>query len=916
MTVVVGRDVERRRLEDLVSAATSGLRSLTLIGPAGIGKSSLLEWAVDRAEAGGCEVWRARACASEVTLPWVVLTDLLRTCGPDALSALPPPQRLALEVATLRVEAGAVIADGRAVSMALLALVELRSEVAPVVIAIDDEQWVDPATAAALRFVFRRLRPATRCLVLTATRGEGSDRVVTGAFVPDIGLVHTIGGLSVAAMYRLLQQRLGVALPRPTIVRIHATAAGNPLYGIELALALQRDEIDLRPGRPLPLTVGLRALVWDRVAQLSSGARLITAATAATWRLAVAGLPPAELAEALGHDVVVVEDDILRPRHPLVAEAAYQGLSDEERRGLHRWLAEASRDVVERARHLALSSPLPDADVAAALDRAAGVLVERGALLAAAELASLAVDHTGLDDELRVVRLGRLGDLLFRVGDVGRAVEVLQLARDVLPEGPAQACMRVRVAEVLFETHGVLPAIAELEAALPAADGYPAVLAEVHLTLGAIHYDDVGAADRHARIALALLESIPDPDPALLAGALSNAAGAQFRAGRGVDHDAHQRAIELELAFPSRRLSDRADAGYAAVLKYADELDDAERRFDALEAEASASGDLSSLAYVYAHRSQIPLWRGDLATAHRMAEAHLALAEETEMADQRAQALYLLGLVAAFQGDAAEASALLGEALADADRADEDWGRQRAHGALGFLALSLRDLPGALKHLSRWHQLSTAVGLREPGQSRYHGDYAAVLVESGMLAEADTFLDQLEDAAQRSGRVSAAAYAAVGRALVSSARGDSASAIASAQEALVVYDRLPLRFDRARALLVAGRIQRRAKSKLVARQLIEEACSEFDHFGAALWSAQARSELARINIRAAAPLNLTETERRVAELAARGMTNRQVGEALFLAPKTVEANLGRVYRKLAISSRAELGALMGKDSAR
>ena len=138
-----------------------------------------------------------------------------------------------------------------------------------------------------------------------------------------------------------------------------------------------------------------------------------------------------------------------------------------------------------------------------------------------------------------------------------------------------------------------------------------------------------------------------------------------------------------------------------------------------------------------------------------------------------------------------------------------------------------------------------------------------------------------------------------------------AEARTSIAAALAWYDASPLRFDRARTLLIAGQIHRRAKAKSEARELLTEAEREFASFGAGAWQAQAAAELARVNVRPSAPTDLTETERLVAGLAAAGLTNREVADRSFLAIKTVEANLARVYRKLGIRSRAELGARMG-----
>lgn len=195
--------------------------------------------------------------------------------------------------------------------------------------------------------------------------------------------------------------------------------------------------------------------------------------------------------------------------------------------------------------------------------------------------------------------------------------------------------------------------------------------------------------------------------------------------------------------------------------------------------------------------------------------------------------------------------------------------------------------------------------------ARWHLDYLVSLVATGRLADARDFLDHLDALVAASGRRSAGAVALSGRAMVHAADGELPAALAAIGQALACYDGSPLRFDRARTLLIAGRLQRRAKAKRLAQELLAEAHREFTAFGAVAWAGRAAAELARVNLRPVAPGGLTETKRRVAELTAAGLTNREVAQRLFLSVKTVEANLARVYRKLATTSRAELGARMG-----
>jgi DNA-binding CsgD family transcriptional regulator len=202
----------------------------------------------------------------------------------------------------------------------------------------------------------------------------------------------------------------------------------------------------------------------------------------------------------------------------------------------------------------------------------------------------------------------------------------------------------------------------------------------------------------------------------------------------------------------------------------------------------------------------------------------------------------------------------------------------------------------------------------KPGYSRAHLDHLCALIGAGRTADADAFCDELDAQAQRSGRESAAAVVLTGRAMLAAHAGRLAEAVTLASSALSWYGTSPLRFDRARTLLIAGRINGRAKAKSAAHALLTEAEQEFASFGATAWQAQAAAELARVNVRPAAPAELTETERLVAKLAASGLSNREVADRTFLAVKTVEPNLARVYRKLGIRSRAELGALMGASA--
>ena len=926
---IVGRESERRLLARFLDSGASAGPGLAgdgaadtgaaanvaaiLTGPAGIGKTALWEWTVNHAAGLGYQVLAARTGAAETQLPWVALTDLLRTAESSVLAELPAPQRDALRAVMLQSDAGPA-AEERAVGTALWSVLSAKAEAGPVLIALDDLPYLDAASAGALRFALRRMEPASRVRLVASARGAKSQWAPLDGLAAGRVLPVDVGPMSVGGLYELLAARLGLRLARPVLLRVHLTSGGNPLYALELARALARLEIVPQAGVPLAVPSSLEELVAERVRRSRPDELEIAAATAASSRFTDAGLGSDALDRAVTAGLVVVDEPlflgsamIIRAAHPLVGAAAYAALPAAGRRALHRRLAASSDDPLERARHAALAATEADPSIARALDAGVLAALAAGAPDIAAELSRLALQHTDSDSD-RAARLDLLADALVRAGDSPGAVEAQRQAIALTPEVSQRARRRIRLAEMATEVIGWGAVADELQAAAAEAADDPAIRSEALLTLAAVT-DDIALADEVAAEAVALLEQAGQFDPAVMSGALAQAAGARFRAGRGLDHDMFARAIDLERSQPTRRLSDRADANYAALLKYADDLHGAEIRLTGLLGEARESADLSSIAYLLAHLPAIALWQGQIGRARQFAQEHLDVAEQGQLAAQAGQARHNLGVVLAYEGRLDEAAAML-LSLRDAPIAT-NWDRHRMDGALGFAALSGGDPVAAAGHLDSWYAVVTAMHLSEPGYSRWHLDYLTALVATGRLADAQAFLDHLDRQVASSGRRSAAAVALTGRAMVHAATGRGPAATAAIDQALAWYESSPMRFERARTLLIAGQIHRRLKGKRLAHDALAEAVREFTAFGAAAWARLAAAELARVNLRPASPAALTETERRVAELAAAGRTNREVAQQLFLAVKTVEANLARAYRKLGITSRAELGARMG-----
>jgi ATP/maltotriose-dependent transcriptional regulator MalT len=234
---------------------------------------------------------------------------------------------------------------------------------------------------------------------------------------------------------------------------------------------------------------------------------------------------------------------------------------------------------------------------------------------------------------------------------------------------------------------------------------------------------------------------------------------------------------------------------------------------------------------------------------------------------------------------------------------------------MGELALSMGDAPEADRYLGPLAELLIAAGIREPGELRFLGAEVEALVLLGRLDDAERLAGWLETEAARVERSSVDSAALAARGVVLAGRGDLETAMTTLERALDAARQAPLPFERARVLLVLGRVQRRAARKRAARATLELAVEEFERLGARRWADNARDELGRIGGRAPARGTLSETERQVVALVTQGLSNKEVASALFVTPKAIEANLSRVFAKIGVRSRAELAALTASEVA-
>jgi DNA-binding CsgD family transcriptional regulator len=230
---------------------------------------------------------------------------------------------------------------------------------------------------------------------------------------------------------------------------------------------------------------------------------------------------------------------------------------------------------------------------------------------------------------------------------------------------------------------------------------------------------------------------------------------------------------------------------------------------------------------------------------------------------------------------------------------------------LGFVALCRDDPVEADRQLSRADGIMQAAGAAEPARHRFHGDNVEAVAAIGDLDRAVGLVERLERRAEVAPYPWLVAVASRSRAIVSMAQGDLQTSAAAFERALAVHAELPMPFERARTLLWQGRALRRNKEKLAARAALTEAEQIFTQLGASSWAARAASELRRLGLQRGTIGELTPTEERIARLVASGMTNKEVAAATFVTVKTVEANLGRIYRKLGVRSRRSLASVVG-----
>ncbi|MDL5158608.1 helix-turn-helix transcriptional regulator [Actinomycetospora termitidis] len=897
---VIGRTAELAALEAFVADPAEHPRGLVLAGEPGVGKSTL--WEAGRAAAAGAGVpVLATSCAeAESAMSYVTLDDLVGDLLDAGDADLPEPQRAAVETALLR-RSTTTTADPRTVAVGVLSLLRSRLEGGPLVVAVDDEQWLDPETRRCLAFVARRLadRPL-RVLLATRTASPwwtpAPDRPEPEALVGPGAEVTTfeLDGLTAPCVELLLADRVA-PVSRARAREIAAETGGNPFWAMER-------------GRGGATGERLGALVAERLEAAGPVVAEVAALVAALGRVRPAALLAATrggeelLDAAVTVGLVLARDGSLVPSHPLVGAAMLEALPPFRRRALHRRAAALAGSVEERAEQLLRAADLADdpedtADLIETLDAAAVAAQRRGAAIGAVRFADEAVRRDGGDADAAPARRIRAAELHFRDGGFARCQDLLGTLDLATLDADTFDVVVPLLADATYRARGE-SAARELVAGLadlPGADDDRLARRRVAVTTTLRSEPVYGNADR-ATTAAAAVDAVSESLPAVVRRALGYLAFARLDAGEPIDDELWARHAALAAAEGADGDVDGIQLVRGRALEVDDRLDEARAHLAARAGLARDAGDdigvlRAGLSLAYGHYIA---GRPDLAASEIEALPDAGAVEPPELMGVRG----MLRLAAA---DHTGVAAVIEEG--EAARPVLPRRRLLVEYLAGLLAWQDGDPADAAAKL--WHVLSTAVGrgLREPGRRLLvDADLGDALLAVGECARVGQLVDHLDGIAR--GRPTPTGLAERLRAGLATARDDPDAAVVHARAAVHHHRRGPRPPELGRSLLVLGRVEL-ARGAEGADEHLREARSVFDSSGFVWWCRRADEALAEATPRD--PLSVAE--RAVADLVASGASNREASVALHLSIRTVEYHLRSVYRKLGVRSRTELAAL-------
>jgi len=901
---LLGREQEQNLLRSLLDEVAVHGQALVLRGEPGVGKSRLLSDTARVARERGMSVLTAIGVQSEADLPFAGLHQLLRPVR-GRVTELPAVQRAALDAA-FGLTCGAAPEHYR-IAMAVLDLLSEVATDAPLLLVVEDAQWFDCPTSEALAFVARRIESDP--IILLAAERDGYP-----SFLGDSGLrEHTVSGLDDATAEALLDA-VAPQLSLAARGRILREAAGNPLALIELPQVVGEYEDEASISGPLPLTERLERAFAARASELPGEARLVLLVAAlddgdaigeilhAASIIAGRALDLDVVAPAADAGIIDVDLQTLRFRHPLIRSAVAQSAGVGDRRRVHEALASVLIDQPDRrAWHRAALLSGEHEEIALELEQAATRAQRRGAIAVAVSALRRAAELSEPTNRAR--RL--LGAARLAV-ELGRRDVVAPLLREVdqLDLGELERARVTWIEETALTRPrldvGQFTSLISAAERAGAAGDHDLQVDLLWLVGSRAWWVDPGLEARRLLIeASSRLGDANAEDPRVFAvhayaDPSGHAAGVLVRLSR----EAAQRRLDPDAA---------RFFGPAALVVGAFDLgnDFLGAAVDGLRSEGRL-GHLPRLLSLY---SCMAARRGDWEVAMTAGEEARRLAEEFAEPQWAAAADTAISLVAAMRGDEQRAERLAARAEAVAEPAGAN------------ITMAFAQFGKVLAALGTGHHgeaYAYAERLFDPDDSAYHPVISSWLIAD--LADAAVHIDRLDAARTRVAQVEAMAGGQPG-AWIALALGHARALVAEPAEAGERFDealasdltRWP--FQRARIQLAYGRWLRRRRRVAESRAVLRAGRDTFDALGCQRWSEHARSELRASGERSRRRVpdardQLTAQEMQIAQLAAEGLSNREIGQRLYLSHRTVSTHLYRVFPKLGITSRGELSAAL------
>ncbi|MFI5959198.1 AAA family ATPase [Cryptosporangium sp. NPDC051539] len=899
---LVGRTQERSFLDRLLDGLATTGGALLVRGDPGVGKTTLLDY-TEQISAARYRVLRVRGVETEMSLPFAALGELLLPLR-SHFGAVPRAQRESLEAAlALSERTPRAGVNPYAVCVATLNVLAAAAHAEPLVVLVDDLQWVDPDSGQVFGFLARRVA-SDRIAFVAASR--------TAPDNPAGFTTVEMRGMDERECGEVLQSR-GLTVAAGVLPALMSFSMGNPLILLEFTSRLSPAQ--RRGDRPLPASPAaghraeegwaarLRALPepTHRALALVAAAREPTI-DALEQALTATGLSLHDLTPAEEVRLVTVEDDRYEFVHPILRSVALRAVTAAVRRGAYRVLAEGATGAV-RAWYRASAVTQPDEDVASGLVSAAVEAEQCGSHLAAAHAWHRAAELTPESDLsatrlLNAARNALLGGACDEAaGWCGRAQATAlapELGADIaLLHGRALTWAgRVRAANRLMS---------EAAETIAPRDPVRASRLAAEATLPALMRADTAVSERCAQRAVELNYGDPQAQLAL--------AQALCLTDRTAEADAQlDRTMAAYAGLdPAAVLMDLGKL--AQTCMGLERFDDAQRLLHQVLDGARRTGDPIAYAYAFGLRVEVGWWLGQWSAAYADGLESLAKARALRHRGTAANALIALARLDGVRGDHDMCVRRATEAAEGLDFADFRglWICREA--ALGLNSLGIGACADAVSHLAYAHDVFVSTGLRNPNLMSFAGDLIEAHVRAGNPIAAREALSWLEDTARRTGLFWQLAVSARGRALLAD---DPDEADAAFRAALAAHERHLGAFEQARTLLCQGERLRRTRRKAQSRKPLLAAHRTFSVLGATPWVQRCLAELAASG--AAPPGDqptggldrLSPQELQVARMVADGLTNAEVGAALFISAKTVEAHLTHAYRKLCVRSRAGL----------